>query len=76
MRDRRPTPRTRSCATTVSDDVDDAYLPPSVDGERVTIAGVVDLVHVTPDRVERLDSKTDRGRHGEAEYRKQLSVYY
>ncbi|MFC7198931.1 UvrD-helicase domain-containing protein [Halospeciosus flavus] len=55
---------------------EDAYLPLTVDGERVTISGVVDLVHVTPDRVEIVDYKTDRGRHGEGEYRKQLSVYY
>ncbi|WP_424005587.1 UvrD-helicase domain-containing protein (plasmid) [Haloarcula salina] len=55
---------------------EDAYLPLSVDGERVTISGVVDLVHVTPDCVEIVDYKTDRGRHGEDEYGKQLSVYY
>jgi superfamily I DNA/RNA helicase len=55
---------------------EDAYLPLTVDGEHVTISGVVDLVHVTPDRVEIVDYKTDRGRHGEPEYRKQLSVYY
>jgi len=36
----------------------------------------VDLIHVTPDSVEIVDYKTDRGRHGEPEYRKQLSVYY
>lgn len=29
-----------------------------------------------PDRVEVVDYKTGRGRHAEAEYRKQLSVYY
>jgi len=55
---------------------EDAYLPLAVDGERVTVSGVVDLVHVTPDRVEIVDYKTDRGRHGEPEYRKQLSVYH
>jgi ATP-dependent helicase/nuclease subunit A len=55
---------------------EDAYLPLSIDGERVTISGVVDLVHVLPDRIEIVDYKTDRGRHAEAEYRKQLSVYY
>jgi hypothetical protein len=54
----------------------DAYLPLTVDGKRVTISGVVDIVHVQPDRVEVIDYKTDRGRHAEAEYRKQLSVYY
>ncbi|MFD1634298.1 UvrD-helicase domain-containing protein [Haloplanus ruber] len=55
---------------------EDAYLPLSVDGDRVTISGIVDLVCVTPDCVEIVDYKTDRGRHGEEEYRKQLSVYY
>jgi ATP-dependent exoDNAse (exonuclease V) beta subunit len=55
---------------------EDVYLPLSVGGDRVTISGIVDLVHVTPDRVEIVDYKTDRGRHGETEYRKQLSVYY
>jgi superfamily I DNA/RNA helicase len=54
---------------------EDAYLPLEVDGERITISGIVDLVHVTPDRVEVVDFKTDLGRHAESEYRKQLSVY-
>ena len=55
---------------------EDAYLPITVDGSRVTISGIVDLVYVTPDRVEIVDYKTDRGHHAESEYRKQLSVYY
>ncbi|QIB75606.1 UvrD-helicase domain-containing protein [Halogeometricum borinquense] len=55
---------------------EDVYLPLTLDGERVTISGVVDLVHILPDTVEIIDFKTDRGRHAEAEYRKQLSVYY
>ena len=50
-------------------------LPLEVDDRRVTVSGVVDLLHVTPDRVEVVDYKTDNGRHGEDEYRKQLSVY-
>lgn len=54
----------------------DAYLPLTVDGERVTISGIVDLVHVCPETVEIIDFKTDLGRHAEAEYQKQLSVYY
>lgn len=53
-----------------------ARLPLEVDGERVTISGFVDLVHVTPDRVEIIDYKTDLSRQAEEEYRKQLSVYY
>jgi len=55
---------------------EDAYLPLDVDGARVMISGIIDLVHFRPDRVEVVDYKTDRGRHAEAEYRKQLSVYY
>jgi superfamily I DNA/RNA helicase len=54
----------------------DVVLPLTVGDERVTVSGVVDLVHVLPDRVDVIDYKTDRGRHAEAEYRKQLSVYY
>nr|WP_303650373.1 PD-(D/E)XK nuclease family protein [Halalkalicoccus sp. NIPERK01] len=55
---------------------EDAYLPLDVDGTRVMISGIIDLVHVRGDRIEVVDYKTDRGRHAEAEYRKQLSVYY
>ncbi|KTG23166.1 hypothetical protein AUR66_16645 [Haloferax profundi] len=55
---------------------EDAYLPLTVDGEQVTISGVVDLVHIRPEVVEVVDFKTDLGRHAESEYRKQLSVYY
>ena len=46
-----------------------AYLPLEVGGERVTISGIVDLVHVVDGRVEVIDYKTDRGRHAESEYR-------
>ncbi len=53
-----------------------ARLPLDVDGERVTVSGVVDLVHVTADRAAIVDYKTDRSRRAQAEYRKQLSVYY
>jgi hypothetical protein len=55
---------------------EDAYLPLTVGDERVTISGIVDLVHIRPDTVEIIDFKTDLGRHAEDEYRKQLSVYY
>jgi len=55
---------------------EEARLPLSVDGEQVTVSGIVDLVHVTPDAVEVVDYKTDTSRHAEAEYRKQLSVYH
>jgi superfamily I DNA/RNA helicase len=53
-----------------------ARLPLEVDGGRVTISGVVDLVHLTNGRVEVIDYKTDATRRGHEEYRKQLSVYH
>ncbi|WP_424015491.1 UvrD-helicase domain-containing protein [Halorubrum xinjiangense] len=51
-------------------------LPIDVDGRRVTVSGIADLVHVTGDRVEVIDYKTDSTRRAESEYKKQLSVYY
>lgn len=54
----------------------DAFLPLTVDGEKVTIGGIIDLLHVTSDRVEIIDYKTDLTTHAEGEYRKQLSIYY
>ncbi|MGM0447766.1 MAG: UvrD-helicase domain-containing protein [Methanobacteriota archaeon] len=51
-------------------------LPIAVDGRRVTVSGIADLVHVTADRVEVIDYKTDATRRAQSEYRKQLSVYY
>ncbi|TKR27978.1 UvrD-helicase domain-containing protein [Natronomonas salsuginis] len=53
-----------------------AVLPLEVDDERVTISGIVDLVHETPTEIEIIDFKTDRTRRGQPEYRKQLSAYY
>ena len=55
---------------------EEAFLPLDVDGDRVTISGVIDLLHVTPAGVEIVDYKTDLDRHAESEYQKQLSVYY
>jgi ATP-dependent exoDNAse (exonuclease V) beta subunit len=55
---------------------EEVYLPVSVGDGRVTVSGIVDLMHVTPDQVEIVDYKTNRGRHAESGYRKQLSVYY
>ena len=55
---------------------ENVYLPVAVDGDQVTISGIVDLLHVTDDAVDVVDFKTDRARHAESEYRKQLSVYY
>ncbi|QSG02997.1 UvrD-helicase domain-containing protein [Natranaeroarchaeum sulfidigenes] len=55
---------------------EDVHLPLRIDGETITITGVVDLVHVADDRVDVIDYKTDRGRHAEDEYRKQLNVYH
>ena len=54
----------------------DAFLPLTVDGEEVTIGGIIDLLHITSDRVEIIDYKTDLTTHAEAEYQKQLSIYY
>ncbi|SDF78244.1 ATP-dependent exoDNAse (exonuclease V) beta subunit (contains helicase and exonuclease domains) [Halorubrum xinjiangense] len=51
-------------------------LPIDVDGRRVTVSGIADLVHETADRIEVIDYKTDATRRAESEYRKQLSVYY
>jgi len=53
-----------------------AVLPLEVDGGRVTISGIADLVHVTDDYIEIVDYKTDQTRRAHEEYRKQLSVYY
>ncbi|ELY38909.1 UvrD-helicase domain-containing protein [Natronorubrum tibetense] len=53
-----------------------AYLPLEVGGERVTLSGIVDLVHLTDETAEIIDFKTDRSRRAESEYRVQLSVYY
>ncbi|RAW46243.1 ATP-dependent helicase [Halorubrum sp. 48-1-W] len=55
---------------------EDAYLPIETERGRVTLSGVIDLLHIAPDGVDVIDFKTDRGRHAEPEYRKQLSVYY
>ena len=49
---------------------ENAYLPVSVDGQQVTISGVIDLLHITETGVDIVDYKTDLGRHAEEEYRK------
>jgi ATP-dependent exoDNAse (exonuclease V) beta subunit len=43
---------------------------------QITLVGIVDLLVVNAERVDIIDYKTDRTRQAEAEYRKQLSVYY
>jgi ATP-dependent exoDNAse (exonuclease V) beta subunit len=48
----------------------------TIDSETVSIGGIIDLLHITPETAEIIDYKTDRTTHAEAEYRKQLSVYY
>lgn len=53
-----------------------AHLPVVVGDDRVTISGIIDLLHVTGERVDIIDYKTDRTRYAESEYCKQLSVYY
>ncbi|MFD1641836.1 UvrD-helicase domain-containing protein [Halohasta litorea] len=42
----------------------------------ITLVGIIDLLVITPDQIHIIDYKTDLSRHAEAEYRKQLSVYY
>lgn len=37
---------------------------------------IIDLLHITTDRVHVIDYKTDLSRVAESEYRKQLSAYY
>jgi ATP-dependent exoDNAse (exonuclease V) beta subunit len=51
-------------------------LPVDIDGQAVTISGVVDLVHRTEDCVEIYDYKTDRTDRAESEYQVQLSMYH
>jgi len=51
-------------------------LPLEVDGYRITISGIVDLVHETDDTAEIVDYKTDSTRRAQSEYRTQVSVYY
>jgi len=53
-----------------------AVLPLTVDGDRVTVSGVVDLVHETDEKIEIVDYKTDMTDRAASEYRKQLSLYY
>ncbi len=55
---------------------ENAYLPIEVDGHQVTISGIIDLLHLTTEEIDIVDYKTDRGRHAQSEYRKQLTVYY
>jgi len=47
-----------------------------VDGEHVAITGILDLVCSGPAQVEIVDFETNQSRRAEAEYRKQLRVYY
>ena len=71
----------RAVATLI-DDLDGELIPeepallPLPGDPQVTLAGIIDLVHVTDDRVEIIDYKTDPDRLAHDEYRTQLSVYY
>jgi ATP-dependent exoDNAse (exonuclease V) beta subunit len=57
--------------------VEEGITPPvTVDGDRYTVSGVADLVHVLGDSAEIVDYKTDQTRRAHDEYRKQASVYY
>ncbi|MDY6788973.1 MAG: ATP-dependent DNA helicase, partial [Candidatus Nanohaloarchaea archaeon] len=51
-------------------------LPLQTPQRRFTLSGTIDLLHITEDKVQIVDFKTDRDRALEEEYRKQLSVYY
>ncbi|QLG63604.1 UvrD-helicase domain-containing protein [Halorarum salinum] len=55
---------------------EEIVLPLEVDGERVVLSGLADLVHVRPGTVEVVDFKTDTTRRAHGEYRKQVSVYH
>lgn len=52
-----------------------AVLSLDVDGETITLNGLIDLVCIEPERVRVVDFKTDRDRRASDEYRKQVSVY-
>jgi ATP-dependent exoDNAse (exonuclease V) beta subunit len=54
----------------------EVYLPLTIGDERVVISGIADLVHIRPDMVTVVDYKTVVERSRQAEYRKQLSVYW
>ena len=54
----------------------DAFLPWTVDDKEVTIGGIIDLLHITPNQIDIIDYKTDLTTHAEDEYEKQLSIYY
>jgi ATP-dependent helicase/nuclease subunit A len=48
-----------------------------LDGDpRIVLSGIVDLLHVTPKRVDIVDYRTDRQRVAPAECRTRLSVYH
>ncbi len=50
-------------------------LPLETATRRYTLSGTIDILHVTDDRIEIIDLKTDRERANRAEYRRQLSAY-
>jgi hypothetical protein len=43
---------------------------------QITLVGIIDLLVEGENTIDIIDYKTDRSRHAEPEYRKQLSVYY
>ncbi|WP_276260601.1 UvrD-helicase domain-containing protein [Haloglomus litoreum] len=55
---------------------EETVLLPLTTDPKVTLTGIIDLLHITPDRVEVIDYKTDLSRVAESEYQKQLSAYY
>jgi ATP-dependent helicase/nuclease subunit A len=51
-------------------------LCPLAGDPRIILTGIIDLLHVSSDRVDIIDYKTDIERHAHEEYRIQISVYW
>lgn len=50
--------------------------PINVNGRKVLLHGIIDLIHIQKDSIHVIDYKTDRERSAKDEYVKQLSVYH
>ncbi len=53
----------------------EVLIPKCENGTKYVYHGSIDLIHVTNDRVQVIDYKTDEDRANESEYRKQISLY-
>lgn len=51
-------------------------LPLQTKNRKVTLRGIIDLLHLTNKEIQIIDYKTDRTKKYQKEYKKQLSVYY